>query len=292
MGKAWFMGDPREIYTSLLEVEVVDQPVEDLQVYLEEITCGLHNFGHADAWSDWFKYLLPRCLLRSFEHYVDYLVEYLVTAFMTVMPDPSGQVGYPSFRRDALLTLGQAIMSPELWPGGKHTPKGCLHDVWETQTHYPLWRDASGDFSASMFFCLKYLSVDEIPVWTRSVFDIPCPRWRGQVMVWLCGAKGLIDGTVSQPSDLPDDCQVKIDWAWCHVIDGKNAAYEDAFDGPIGPIEFLPAANRSRFSETVLDKLGETLLSEWLESLKEHEPLYDQFMAAEIPDQLRDWYSF
>ena len=25
MGKAWFMGDPREIYTSLLEVEVVDQ---------------------------------------------------------------------------------------------------------------------------------------------------------------------------------------------------------------------------------------------------------------------------
>lgn len=292
MGEAWFLGYPREIYTTLLEVDVVDLPIEDLQVYLEEIACGLQIFGHADAWSDWFQYLLPRCLPRYFEHYVDYLVEYLVTGFMTVMPDPSVQVGYRSFRRDALLTLGRAIMSPGLWPGGKHAPRGCLHDAWETKTHYPLWRDASGDFSASMFFCLKYLSSDEIPIWTRSVFDIPCPRWRGQVLVWLCGAKGLIDGTISQPSGLPDDCQAKVDWAWCHVIDGKNAAYEDTFDDPIGPIEFLPEANRIIFLEAVTDILDERRLLEWLESLKEHEPLYDQVMAAKIPDHLRDLYSF
>jgi hypothetical protein len=292
MGEAWFMGYPREIYTSLLEVDVVDQPVEDLQIYLQEIACGLHNFGHVDVWSDWFQYLLPHCVERSFEHYVDYLIEYLVTAFMTVMPDPSVQVGYPSFRRDALLTLGRAIMSPELWPDGKHAPKGCLHDVWETQTHYPLWRDASGDFSASMFFCLKYLSADQVPRWTRSVFDIPCPRWRGQVLVWLCGAKGLIDGTISQPSNLEEHPVARVEWAWSHIINGQNSAYEEIVEDSASPIEFLPNANRIHFEETVMNTLDEILLSEWLESLKEFAPLFDQITAAKVPERLHQLYRF
>lgn len=292
MGEAWFMGEQRTIYDWLLEEDAVERPIEDLQAVLEEIASGLTNFGHADVWAEWYGYLLPRCIPRAFESYVEYLIEHLVTGFMAVMPDSSEPWGYPSFREDALPTLGQAVMAPEHWPDGPRASVRCLHSVATVPTGYPIWADASGDFSASMFFCLKYLAANDVLEWTKSVFEISCPRWRAQLMVWLCGAKGIVDGKISHPAGLERSEGPRVNWAWCHLISGENAAYGGRMEHPGGPIEFLPAANRRLFDETVMSILNERMLSEWLESLMEFEHLFDQVTGTAVPERLRQLYGF
>lgn len=290
MGEAWFMGETRTIYGSLLDTDIADWPVEELETILVEIAMGLPVFGHADNWADWYGYLLPRCIPRAFEYHIDYLVEHLVTACMAVMPSSSTAWGYPSFRNDALATLGKAIMAPALWPNGPEASVGCLHSCKTVPTGYPIWGRASGDFSASMFFCLKYVSPEDMPAWTKSVFAIPCPRWRAQVLVWLVGAKAIVDGTISQPSKLDKQHTPDVGWHWSHCIDGQNAAYQECVAAQVGRIEFLPMANRMLFSETVANLLDENLLSEWLESMMEFEYLFDQITAVAVPEQLRQLY--
>lgn len=292
MGEAWFMGEERIVYDWLLNKDVGELPVEDIEAVLIEIASGLTIFGHADAWADWFGYLLPRCIPRAFDYRTDYLIEHLVTAFMAAMPCPSMSWGYPSFRDDALLTLGRAIMAPALWPYGPGVSKGCLHSEATTQTGYPIWGDASGDFSASMFFCLKYLAPSDVPGWTKSVFAIPCPRWRAQLLVWLCGAKDIVDGKIAHPAGLDEHRQIKVGWAWSHVIGAENAAYDESMEYAGQPVEFLPMTNRSLFNEIVRDTLNDELLTEWLESLMEFEHLFDHVTGTAVPERLRQLYGF
>ena len=292
MGEAWFMGETRTIYDSLLDTDVAKWPQKEIQSILVEIASGLKHFGHADNWADWYGYLLPRCMPRAFECHIDYLFETLVTGCMAVMPDSCTSWGYPSFREDALATLGKAIMAPTLWPDGPRVSAGCLHRYDTAPTGYPVWGDASGDFSASMFFCLKYLVPEDVPAWTKSVFDIPCPRWRAQVLVWLVGAKAIIDGKISQPEKLDEQHNLDVEWAWSHIIDGQNAAYDEGMENQVGRIEFLPKANRLLFLETVAGIMNESLLSEWLESLMGSEHLFDQVTSVAVPEQLRQMYRF
>jgi len=288
------MGSPRVVYDWLLEKTVAEIPFEDLRKVQEEIASGLKNFGHADSWADWYGYLLPDCVDRAFEGHLEYLIEYLVTAFMAVMPDSSEPLRYSTFRRDGLSTIGQAIMAPTLWPDGPRRSTGCLHRATTTPTGYPIWGEASGDFSASMFFCLKYLDSDEIPVWTKSVFAIACPRWRAQILVWLCGAKDVIDGKIAHPAELADlykEGRVNVGWALSHLIGADNRAHEEERNREARPVEFLPRMNRKSFDECVAGILSESLLSEWLESMMEAEPLFDHVSSTAIPDRLRQLYS-
>lgn len=290
MGEAWFMGETRTIYDSLLDTDIADWPAEELETLFEEISTGLVHLGHADVWADWYGYLLPRCVPRAFEHHIYYLIEYLATACMAVMPASSTPWGYPSFREDALATIGKAIMAPALWPDGPRTSVGCLHTTETVPTGCPIWGWASGDFSVSMFFCLKYLLPEDVPAWTKSVFAIPCPRWRAQLLVWLVGAKAIVDGTISQPTKLGRHHTPNVGWAWSHIIDGQNAAYDESAENQAGRIEFLPKSNRLLFDETAANILDESLLSEWLESMMEFEYLFDQVTAVAVPEQLRQMY--
>ena len=287
MGEAWFQAEVREMYTWLLERDDAEYPVVDLQIVFKEIALGLTSMGDQAEWYEWFGYLLPRCIPRAFDEYASgYLVEYLVTAFMTVMPNSSDEWGYPSFKNDALITLGRAIMSRQLWPRGSKQSLGCLHPRDKYGSGYPVWADVSGDFSASMFFCLKYLNAEDVQGWIGSVFSIPCPRWRAQTLVWLCGAKAFLDGTISHPCDAVFDQQ--IEWEWSHIVSGSNMAYNEWKE----TIEFLPAENRARCLETVNGILNEQLLTDWLESFMELEHLFDHLTATAIPERLRTAYQF
>ena len=295
MGEAWFMAEKREMYPSLLERDVAEHSIEDLQKFLRQIASGLSSFGHSDSWSDWYGYLLPRCLPRAFERdniYVGgYLLEHLVTGFMSVSPNSSDMWGYSSFKDDALITLGRAIMAPELWPNGPRASAGCLHPRKSSRTQYPVWATASGDFAASMFFCLKYLEVNEVPHWIGSVFAIECPHWRTQILAWLCGAENFFDGTMTQPTELNNYYGPQVEWELSLIIDGRNNAYNES-EEPSEPIEFLPAANLSCCRETVTEILDEALLSDWLESLMDFEYLFDHVTDAEIPEMLQKFYNF
>lgn len=284
------MSDDRRIYASLLEKEVADHSYMELERCFSEICSGLTLFGNLDNWTEWFHYLLPRTIPRAFERHVDYLIEPIVTAFMAVFPESEIQGRYEGFSSDALLTLGRKIMSPEQWPEGPQESTGCLHTAAVTSTGAPFWSEASGDFSASMFFCLKYLPAEEIPSWTRSVFSIPCPRWRAQVLVWLSGAKDLVDGKIAQPSELDDRRSPSVKWNWSLAICGRNLAYAEMKNGASKAIEFLPKENCAAFSRTISEMLTEDLISEWLESLMQNERIFDHVTGMLIPERLRQQY--
>ena len=292
MGEAWFLGPERDVYDWLLEKDLAYVSYDEIERVLTEIAGGLKNFGHADAWADWYGYLLPIWIERAFDNELEYVVEYLVTAFMAVVPDHDVSWGYRSFRSDALLTLGKAIMSPKLWPEGPDRSVNCLHLRNKLPTGYPIWGDASGDFSASMFFCLKYLPSSHVSEWTKSVFAISCPRWRAQVLVWLCGVKDLLDGKIKHPSDWPEKDRFRFSWAWSHLVGATNLAYEESTGQADREIEFLPKTNREIFNETVSKLLRERLLSEWLLSLMSYEYLFDQVTSTAVPERLRQQYRF
>src|SRR6185503_15044842 len=99
---------------------------------------------------------------RSSERYAfTYLAEPLVTAFMSLYPREIAPEPYACFRDDVLGTLAVANMDQRLWRDGEVRintmlwpfPNGCREQDC---------RDICGDFSALMFFCLKYLTPSEI----------------------------------------------------------------------------------------------------------------------------------
>jgi hypothetical protein len=101
MGEAWFMGAERKIFDHLLDQDAERVPLPQLEQALVEIASGPINMMWLQEWHDWFHYLLGRLIPRSQEKDIyDYLVENLVTAFLSLYP--RGIVGepYAGFRSD------------------------------------------------------------------------------------------------------------------------------------------------------------------------------------------------
>ena len=110
MGEAWFMGESRKIYDELLgDLDYI--ATDQIQQILVEIATGTSSFGEMDEWTTWYHYLMPRLLDRSHEKTVDFTLEHLITCFVALHPDENNVGGvYPSFKADALATLGNAMM--------------------------------------------------------------------------------------------------------------------------------------------------------------------------------------
>lgn len=178
MGEAWFMGDERKMFPELCgDLKAIS--TQNLQEPLEEIASGTSSFGPMREWSTWYHYLLGALLPRSHELHVTYFLESLVTAFMAIYPNGVYRGPYKGFHEDALRTLGRSIMDSECWNGSDIAIGKVLRRSNDNPNQVWVWWDASGDFTASMFFCLKYLPEAEVEPWLRSVLDIPSPHWRG-----------------------------------------------------------------------------------------------------------------
>src|SRR5262249_19662152 len=89
----------------------------DLAHYLFDNGGGIMNFGRREEWVIWFQYLLPYLLPRFDE---ENLLALMMNYAFNLYPDGLIEE-YPGFRDDILATLGQAIMSPELWQDGEIT---------------------------------------------------------------------------------------------------------------------------------------------------------------------------
>jgi hypothetical protein len=211
MGEAWFMSKERRLHRELLALGAERVPVEVLQHALWDIASGTGCFGHLEEWDTWLRYLLPTVIERSHERYAfDSLLEHAITGFMAVfwtgVPEE-----YPNFQEDVLRTLGQAIMTSEWWapdPLAPQSPKRripvflTLEDRGEQLLY--AWRctEAPGSVAASMAFCLKYLSAEELRPWATSLFDIEHPHWRLALLVWYVGAQHLRTKPTPTPRDL------------------------------------------------------------------------------------------
>ena len=97
-------------------------------------------------------------------------------------------------------------MDGACWKDDRIIPGTLLKREYNPDAGTWFWYDASGDLSASMFFRLKYLPAEAVCPWLRSVFSIPCPHWRAQILVWFVGAHDILSGGKPDPSHFdPED---------------------------------------------------------------------------------------
>ncbi len=280
MGEAWFMGDERRMFTHLMG-DLGTVSVADLQESLGEIASGTHSFGPREEWAEWFHYFLSRLIPRCHDSYARHsLLESLVTAFMSQYPDRATKDPYPGFRSDVLNTLGRGMMDRACWSGGRVIIGKLLHrGVWPSG--YWNWFDVSGDFSAAMFFCLKYLPPDHITPWMTSVLAIECPHWRAQVVVWLVGSHDVLSGAIRQPRDFRAISRPQIEWEWSHCLSGNRVGDETTS-------QFLPDRNRRELRDVVASVVTEDVLLDWMLSFADYD--YLEAELAELPDRFRELY--
>lgn len=260
MGEAWLMGDDRRMFSALLG-DLDRLPTPALQAPLGEIASGTSSFGPRPEWDAWFHYLLGALAPRSHEAFVSYLLEYLVSGFMAVHPNGVHRTSCAGLRDDALLTLGRCMMDAQCWNDADIVPGQLLHQSGGS------WGDASGDLSASMFFCLKYLPSPQIDPWLRSVLAIGSPHWRAQLVVWMVGAHGMLDGTIRWPSQLAEGKYPSVAWEWSHCLKPELAAA--ARDGDESVTEaFLPAGSREQARQCLGSYFSKDVYADWLDSIR------------------------
>ncbi len=294
MGEAWFMGSSRRMFGEL-QGDIARLSPRELQGPLTEIASGTSCFGPRQEWTDWYHHLLAPLLPRSHESFVSYLLESLVTGFMTLYPNGIHASPYPEFQDDMLRTLGRCMMDAGCWQGQDIAVGSMLHCSNEHPREVWGWWDASGDFSASMFFCLKYLPEAQVEGWLRSVLAIPSPHWRAQLMVWAVGARGLLRGDQRWPSELEEHGRSVVVWEWSHALKPELAA-ADTSDAPRMD-SLLPPGNRSRALEVLSAWFAEDSWPDWLASLARFPYLESElgelpaaFEACYVPPRPRSAY--
>lgn len=272
MGEAWFMSEERRMFNELYE-DLHQLNINSLIEPLEEIGSGTSCFGPVQEWHDWFHYLLAQTLHTAHTRYAfRYYIEYIMTAFMNIYPQGIESEPYKGFREDALNTLGQSIMDEECWEGQNIVMEKILNSSNRNPAKRWGWDEAAGDFSSSMFFCLKYLKPEQISAWASSVLSIKSPHWRAQVIVWLVGADKILKGKIQQPCQFKGHPSIKWNWSLC--IDGCIDHLErEKKQFP----DFIAVANRNAFLETVRRTINEDIYLDWLSSIS----LYD-YIEAEM----------
>jgi hypothetical protein len=279
MGEAWFMGEKRRTFDALL-VNAAGAGLPELVNALGEIASGSRSFGRPPEWDDWFHYLLPRLIPRANETFAfDSLLEYLVTAFVAIHPNQASHPPYEYFVEDALHSLGKVIMAPDGWHDGGIVPGRLLQRFPNRQTGKWGWNHASGDFSASMFFCLKFLPEASIKPWMKSVLAIRSPHWRAQVMVWFAGARRLFREDRVFPDDLESAADApEVGWAWSHVLRA------------VEPNEsFVDSDVRSEVLQTMREFFSQAVFDEWLMSISEVD--YLETELGELPFSFWEQYA-
>lgn len=276
MGEAWFMGETRHVFVELTG-NLDDLPAERLHQPLEEIASGSSCFGFRDEWYAWYHCLLASLLPRANEHRLASLLEYLITGFISQHPHGIDEEPYRGFRNDALDTLGRCLMDATCWQGNDLVVGSILHRSNANETWG--WWDASGDFSASVLFCLKYLPADSVAHWFRSVLAIPSPHWRAQLMVWLVGARDLLEGRVPWPTDFANTSP-RIAWAWSHCLGptlGRGAG------DPLAGSSLIPEASRFAVLDVLQADVTASVYDEWLVSIMDIDYLVDEL--GTLPDE-------
>jgi hypothetical protein len=260
MGEAWLMGDNRQMFDALLgDLDLL--PTSALQEPLGEIASGTSSFGPRPEWDAWFHYLLGALVPRSHEAFVSYLLEYLVSGFIALHPNGVHRAPYAGFRDDVLMTLGRCMMDAQCWKGSDIVVGRVLHRPHGT------WGDTSGDLSASMCLCLKYLPSSQVEPWLRSVLAIPSPHWRAQLMVWMVGAHDMLNGTATWPSQWPEGAYPAVDWEWSHCLKPALATLAGDGNDSVGN-PFLPEDSRAQALLCLEAYFSPAGYAEWLDSIR------------------------
>jgi hypothetical protein len=264
MGEAWFMSEERHVFHEL-EGDLATLSAWQLQRPLEEIASGTSSFGPHAEWHAWYHYLLGQLLPRSHEAFVSPLIESLITGFIALYSNGINVGPYPQFRSDALVTLGRCMMEARCWNRSEIVVGSMLHRSNNNPNRVWCWWDASGDFSASLFFCLKYLPPPLIRDWFQSVLDIASPHWRAQTLVWLIGAHEMLSGRTNWPSEFLAEARPSIGWEWSHCLRPELASADESGVPPVPSL--LPESSGIQVLELVHSHFTEDVFLDWLTSI-------------------------
>jgi len=298
MGEAWFQGDDRVMFTTLLEQPIAEAPIELIENVLWEISSGISSFGHRREWHVWFKHLLPHLIIRGNQaHAFHALVESTVTAFMNVFWNGITEE-YPGFGADVFDSLALCLMAPDVWVESSnnqlqrpHTYPLFLVGENDDGALEPLFWHAgksNNQLSCMMFFGLKYLPTSKIPAWVSSLLAIENPYWKGAVLVWLLGAQDLLEEKIALASKI-EKTSPSVKWNNSHVL-GSRYGSIDAEEPPCAEFndnkDFLPAQNNPLFLAEIKRQLMPEMLIQWTDAIAT-EPNLDGALLY-TPDLLFD----
>lgn len=264
MGEAWFMGEKRHLFHELMG-DLSQISAWDLQKPLGEIASGTSCFEPMEEWNVWYHYLLAQLLPRSHEEFVSSLLESLISGLFALYPTGMHTPPYPEFQNDILNTLGRTMMDPKCWDDDNIIVGTMLHRSDNNPNKVWCWWDASGDFSASLYLCLKYLQPPLVRDWFASVLAIPSPHWRAQVIVWLVGSQDMLGGQQHWPAEWPIEAHPSVRWEGSHSLDPRLVSLDDSRAGADHP--FLPQPAREIVLTVARQYFTEDVFLTWLESI-------------------------
>jgi hypothetical protein len=111
------------------------------------------------------------------------------------------------------------MMLAPLWNGQDLSKAYWWYDEWNGYNTGPL--------NAVMFFCLMYLSADEIATWVISIADIEGDHWKEQIAAWLKGARTFF-AFVEAPDTIPPPPQNR-PVTLHHILDAAGIGWWSAF---------------------------------------------------------------
>lgn len=284
MGEAWFMGERRMFAELLGDLDALS--ARELHEPLFEIASGTGSFGPMEEWHAWYHYLLGQLLPRAHEAWVYALLESLLSGFFAQYPHGVETAPYPQFQDDVLATLGRCMMEPSCWTSEGIVLGRFLHRSNRNPNEVWMWWDASGDLSASLFFCMKYLLAPQVRPWFRSALEITAPHWRAQMMVWLVGAHDMLSAPDRWPSELSIGAYPAITWEVSYSLSAKAAAQARPDAVPMG--SWLPDDARTGVLEVAKAYFSEAVFLEWLQSIDSDDALKREL--ADIPATFEQLY--
>lgn len=193
---------------------------------------------------------------------------------------------YPQFHTDVLKTLGRCMMEPDCWTDDNIAIGNILHRSNNNPNKVWCWWDASGDFSASMYLCLKYLPSALVQGWFNSVLAIPSPHWRAQIIVWLVGSQELLTGQQLWPSEFSIEAYPSISWEWSHCLRSELASSDNS--GAIAVSSFIPQSSRELVLMLTQQHFTEDVYLSWLQSI--YEIPYLELELGTIPSMFESIY--
>jgi hypothetical protein len=229
---------------------------------------------------------LGQLLPRSHDNFVSSLLESLITGFFTLYPNGIYREPYKQFHGDILNTLGRCMMEPRCWNDENIVVGSMLQRSNNNPNRVWCWWDASGDFSASMYLCLKYLPPSLVPNWFTSVLSIRSPHWRAQVLVWLVGSHEMLRGLIRWPSELKIEAHPSVGWEWSHCLRPELASSDQSGASPVE--SFLPPPSREGALAVASEDFTEDVYLSWLESISQV-PYLEAELAA-IPSTFESMY--